>query len=119
MTLLSIKKKIRGRAKIELWYCGSLLAAGCSAIARSICITGSCHSGISCIAGLLHSSSGIKRSRATYVCLLFPRYWFATLLPALKPELVDEIIQKPVSNDKLIALIERSFFLHKNKDHWL
>jgi CheY-like chemotaxis protein len=47
----------------------------------------------------------------------------AWLLPeefiaALKPELVDEIIQKPISNDKLIAVIERSF-LHKNKDHWL
>jgi CheY-like chemotaxis protein len=47
----------------------------------------------------------------------------AWLLPeefiaALKPELVDEIIQKPVSNDKLIAVIERSF-LHKYKDHWL
>jgi CheY-like chemotaxis protein len=38
-------------------------------------------------------------------------------IAALKPELVDEIIQKPVSNDKLIALIERSFFLHKNQNH--
>jgi hypothetical protein len=38
-------------------------------------------------------------------------------IAALKPELVDEIIQKPVSNEKLIALIERSFFLHKNKNH--
>ncbi len=37
-------------------------------------------------------------------------------IAALKPELVDEIIQKPVSNDKLIAVIERSF-LHNNKDH--
>ena len=47
----------------------------------------------------------------------------AWLLPeefiaALKPELVDEIIQKPVSNDKLFAVIERSF-LDKYKDHWL
>ena len=37
-------------------------------------------------------------------------------ITALKPELVDEIIQKPVSNDKLIAVIERSF-LHNNKNH--
>ncbi|MDQ3718985.1 MAG: response regulator [Thermoproteota archaeon] len=37
-------------------------------------------------------------------------------ITALKPELVDEIIQKPVSNDKLIAVIERSF-LHDNKNH--
>ena len=47
----------------------------------------------------------------------------AWLLPeefiaALKPELVDEIIQKPVSNDKLIAVIEKGF-LDKHKDHWL
>ena len=37
-------------------------------------------------------------------------------IAALKPEIVDEIIQKPVSNDKLIALIERSF-LEENKNH--
>ncbi len=37
-------------------------------------------------------------------------------IAALKPELVDEIILKPVSNDKLIAIIERSF-LHNNKNH--
>ena len=37
-------------------------------------------------------------------------------IAALKPELVDEIIQKPVSNDKLIAVIERSF-LHNKKNH--
>jgi CheY-like chemotaxis protein len=39
-------------------------------------------------------------------------------IAALKPELVDEIIQKPVSNDKLIAVIENNF-LDNNKDHWL
>jgi CheY-like chemotaxis protein len=38
-------------------------------------------------------------------------------IAALKPELVDEIIQKPVSNDKLIAVIEKSFFPYKG--HWL
>jgi CheY-like chemotaxis protein len=37
-------------------------------------------------------------------------------IAALKPEIVDEIIQKPVSNDKLIAVIERSF-LEENKNH--
>jgi CheY-like chemotaxis protein len=37
-------------------------------------------------------------------------------IAALKPELVDEIIQKPIPNDKLIAVIERSF-LHNNKNH--
>lgn len=38
-------------------------------------------------------------------------------IAALKPELVDEIIQKPVSNDKLIAVIERSFLHNNNKNH--
>ena len=37
---------------------------------------------------------------------------------ALKPQIIDEIIQKPVSNDKLIGVIQRSFF-YKNEDHWL
>ncbi len=39
-------------------------------------------------------------------------------IEAVKPEIVDEIIQKPISNDKLIAIIEKSFF-YKNEDHWL
>jgi CheY-like chemotaxis protein len=34
-------------------------------------------------------------------------------IEALKPEIVDEIIQKPISSDKLIAIIEKSFF-YKN-----
>jgi FixJ family two-component response regulator len=37
-------------------------------------------------------------------------------IEAVKPEIVDEFIQKPVSNDKLIAVIERSFS-YKNKNH--
>jgi len=39
-------------------------------------------------------------------------------IEALKPEIVDEIIQKPISNDKLIAIIEKSFF-YKNESHRL
>ena len=39
-------------------------------------------------------------------------------IEALKPGIVEEIIQKPVSNDKLIGVIEKSFF-YKNEDHWL
>jgi CheY-like chemotaxis protein len=34
-------------------------------------------------------------------------------IEALKPEIVDEIIQKPISSDKLITIIEKSFF-YKN-----
>jgi CheY-like chemotaxis protein len=37
-------------------------------------------------------------------------------IEALKPGIVDEIIQKPISSDKLIAIIEKSF-LHNNKNH--
>jgi hypothetical protein len=33
---------------------------------------------------------------------------------ALNSEIVDEIIQKPIPNDKLIAIIEKNFFLHNN-----
>ena len=38
-------------------------------------------------------------------------------IEALKPGIVDEIIQKPISNDKLIAIIEKSFF-YNNDGHW-
>ena len=31
-------------------------------------------------------------------------------IEALKPEIVDEFIQKPISNDKFIAIVERSSF---------
>ncbi len=31
-------------------------------------------------------------------------------IEALKPEIVDDFIQKPISNDKLIAIVERSSF---------
>jgi CheY-like chemotaxis protein len=37
-------------------------------------------------------------------------------IAALKPEIVDEIIQKPVSNDKLIAVIENNF-LNTTNNH--
>jgi CheY-like chemotaxis protein len=36
-------------------------------------------------------------------------------IEALKPGIIDEIIQKPISNDKLIAIIEKSSSY--NKDH--
>jgi FixJ family two-component response regulator len=34
----------------------------------------------------------------------------------LRSGIVEEFIQKPISNDKLIAIIEKSF-LHNNKNH--
>jgi FixJ family two-component response regulator len=33
---------------------------------------------------------------------------------ALKSEIVDEFIQKPIPNDKLIAIIEKSFLHHNH-----
>ncbi len=36
---------------------------------------------------------------------------------ALKSEIVDEFIQKPIPNDKLIAVVERTF-LEDNKNHY-
>jgi CheY-like chemotaxis protein len=35
-------------------------------------------------------------------------------IEALKSEIVDEFIQKPISNDKLIAIVEKSFLNKKN-----
>jgi CheY-like chemotaxis protein len=35
-------------------------------------------------------------------------------IQALKSEIIDEFIQKPISNDKLIAIIEKSFLSHNN-----
>jgi DNA-binding NtrC family response regulator len=37
-------------------------------------------------------------------------------IEALKSEIVDEFIQKPISNDELIATVEKSFS-HNNKNH--
>jgi DNA-binding NtrC family response regulator len=37
-------------------------------------------------------------------------------IEALKSEIVDEFIQKPISNNKLIAIIEKSV-LHNNNNH--
>jgi hypothetical protein len=34
----------------------------------------------------------------------------------MEEEIVDEIIQKPISNDRLFVIIEKSF-LHNNKNH--
>ena len=37
-------------------------------------------------------------------------------IEALKSEIVDEFIQKPIPNDKLIAIVEKSI-LPNNKNH--
>jgi CheY-like chemotaxis protein len=54
-----------------------------------------------------------KRKRKTKVFLMSGSFNVSSLpeefIQALKSEIVDEFIQKPISNDKLIAIIEKSF----------
>jgi CheY-like chemotaxis protein len=61
-----------------------------------------------------------RRRRKTKVFLMSGSFNVSSLpeefIEALKSEIVDEFIQKPISNDKLIALIEKSF-LNNNKNH--
>ena len=53
------------------------------------------------------------RQRKTKVFLMSATLNLSSLpeefVEALKPEIVDEFIQKPISNDKLIAIVEKSF----------
>ena len=59
-----------------------------------------------------------KRKRKTKVFLMSGSFNVSSLpeefIQALKSEIVDEFIQKPISNDKLIAIIEKSFLSHNN-----
>jgi FixJ family two-component response regulator len=61
-----------------------------------------------------------KRRRKTKVFLMRASFNVSSLpeefIQALKSEIVDEFIQKPVPNDKLIDTVEKSF-LHNNKNH--
>ena len=59
-----------------------------------------------------------KRKRKTKVFLMSGSFNVSSLpeefIQALKSEIVEEFIQKPISNDKLIAIIEKSFLSHNN-----
>ena len=59
-----------------------------------------------------------KRKRNTKVFLMSGSFNVSSLpeefIQALKSEIIDEFIQKPISNDKLIAIIEKSFLSHNN-----
>jgi len=61
-----------------------------------------------------------RRRRKTKVFLMSGSYNESSLsdefMQALKSEIVDEFIQKPIPNDKLIAIVEKSF-LNNNKNH--
>ena len=61
-----------------------------------------------------------KRKRKTKVFLMSGSFNVSSLpeefIQALKSEIVEEFIQKPISNDKLIAIIEKSF-LSNNNNH--
>ena len=61
-----------------------------------------------------------KRKRKPKVFLMSGSFNVSSLpeefIQALKSEIVEEFIQKPISNDKLIAIIEKSF-LSNNNNH--
>ncbi len=63
-------------------------------------------------------NNNTKGGRKTKVFLMSASYNAWSLpeefIEALKPGIVDEIIQKPISNDKLIAIIEKSFSHNEN-----
>jgi CheY-like chemotaxis protein len=58
------------------------------------------------------------RGRGTKVFLMSGSFNVSSLpeefIEALKSEIVDEFIQKPISNDKLITIIKKSFLNNKN-----
>jgi CheY-like chemotaxis protein len=62
-----------------------------------------------------------KRKRKTKVFLMSGSFNVSSLpeefIQALKSEIVEEFIQKPISNDKLIAIIEKSFLSNNNNNH--
>jgi CheY-like chemotaxis protein len=62
-----------------------------------------------------------KRKRKTKVFLMSGSFNVSSLpeefIQALKSEIVDEFIQEPISNDKLIAIIEKSFLRSNNNNH--
>lgn len=67
------------------------------------------------ISGLDLAKTAKKEARKTKVFLMtaFDISALPEVDEMLKSEIVDKILQKPISNDKLIAIIEKSF-LHNN-----
>jgi CheY-like chemotaxis protein len=67
-----------------------------------------------------NNNNTAKGRRKTKVFLMSGSFNVSSLpeefIEVLKSEILDEFIQKPFSNDKLIAIIEKSF-LHENKNH--
>jgi DNA-binding NtrC family response regulator len=59
-----------------------------------------------------------NNTRRTKVFLMSGSFNVSSLpeefIQALKSEILDEFIQKPISNDKLIAIIEKTFLNDKN-----
>jgi CheY-like chemotaxis protein len=62
--------------------------------------------------------NNIRTRRKTKVFLMSGSFNESSLpeefIQALKSETVEEFIQKPISNDKLIAIVEKSFLHNKN-----
>jgi CheY-like chemotaxis protein len=66
-------------------------------------------------------NNNTRTRRKTKVFLMSGSFNVSSLpeefIQALKSEIVDEFIQKPISNDKLIAILEKSFSNNNNKNH--
>jgi CheY-like chemotaxis protein len=81
---------------------------------------GSGMSGLDLAKRVKENNTSTRTRRKTKVFLMSGSFNVSSLpeefIEALKSEIVDEFIQKPISNDKLIALIEKSF-LNNNKNH--
>ena len=79
---------------------------------------GSDMSGLDLAKRVKEDNNTAKRRRGTRVFLMSGSFNESSLpeefIEALKSEIVDEIIQKPILNDKLIAIIEKSFSHNKN-----
>jgi CheY-like chemotaxis protein len=81
---------------------------------------GSGMSGLDLAKRVKENNTSTRTRRKTKVFLMSGSFNESSLpeefIQALKSGLVDEFIQKPISNDKLIAIIEKSFS-NNNKNH--
>jgi CheY-like chemotaxis protein len=81
---------------------------------------GSGMSGLDLAKRVKEHNNTAKRRRETKVFLMSGSFNVSSLpeefIEALKSEIVDEFIQKPISNDKLTSIVEESF-LNNNRNN--
>lgn len=73
------------------------------------------------LAKRLKEHNNTRTKRKTKVFLMSGSFNESTspeeFIQPLKSEILDEFIQKPIPNDKLIAVVEKSFSQNNNKNH--